>query len=94
MKLEGLLCPWNFNADVLSQTSNVTAEVLTLQPLVWVTGQSDDRALRLGPGPLLWGRIRTASVVDSGVLLTMTEQRCETTIAPKVYGAWNLHQAI
>jgi amino acid adenylation domain-containing protein/thioester reductase-like protein len=46
---------------------------------------SKDRPLR--------GVVHAAGVVDSGVLSTMTQQRCETTIAPKVYGAWNLHQA-
>jgi amino acid adenylation domain-containing protein/thioester reductase-like protein len=41
----------------------------------------------------LRGVVHAAGVVDSGVLSTMTQQRCETTIAPKAYGAWNLHQA-
>ncbi|KAJ9158137.1 Erythronolide synthase, modules 1 and 2 [Coniochaeta hoffmannii] len=45
----------------------------------------EDRPLR--------GIVHAAGVVDSGVLSSMTPQRCETTIAPKMYGAWNLHQA-
>jgi thioester reductase-like protein len=46
---------------------------------------SEERPLR--------GIIHAAGVVDSGVLSTMTPQRCENTIRPKMYGAWNLHQA-
>ncbi|KAK4035095.1 hypothetical protein C8A01DRAFT_48655 [Parachaetomium inaequale] len=41
----------------------------------------------------LRGVVHAAGVVDSGVLSTMTLAQCETTIAPKAYGAWLLHQA-
>ncbi|KAH6838530.1 hypothetical protein B0I37DRAFT_439604 [Chaetomium sp. MPI-CAGE-AT-0009] len=41
----------------------------------------------------LRGVVHAAGVVDSGVLFTMTQAQCETTIAPKAYGAWLLHQA-
>ncbi|KAK3300634.1 polyketide synthase [Chaetomium fimeti] len=41
----------------------------------------------------LRGVVHAAGVVDSGILFTMTQARCETTIAPKAYGAWLLHQA-
>jgi len=41
----------------------------------------------------LRGIVHAAGIVDAGVLSSMTEQRCETTISPKAYGAWNLHQA-
>ena len=46
---------------------------------------SKDRPLR--------GVVHAAGVSDSGVLSAMTQERCETTIIPKVYGAWLLHQA-
>ncbi|GAB1317929.1 Nonribosomal peptide synthetase 7 [Madurella fahalii] len=45
---------------------------------------SNDRPLR--------GIVHAAGVVDSGVLSAMTQERCEAAIAPKVYGAWLLHQ--
>ena len=45
---------------------------------------SKDRPLR--------GVVHAAGVSDSGVLSTMTPERCATTLAPKVYGAWLLHQ--
>ncbi|KXX74579.1 Erythronolide synthase, modules 1 and 2, partial [Madurella mycetomatis] len=45
---------------------------------------SKDRPLR--------GIVHAAGVVDSGVLSAMTQGRCEAAIAPKVYGAWLLHQ--
>ncbi|KAH8891135.1 polyketide synthase [Thozetella sp. PMI_491] len=41
----------------------------------------------------LRGIVHAAGVVDSGVLSTMTAERCATTLLPKAYGAWNLHQA-
>jgi amino acid adenylation domain-containing protein/thioester reductase-like protein len=41
----------------------------------------------------LRGVIHAAGIVDSGVLASMTPERCETVIAPKMYGAWLLHQA-
>lgn len=46
---------------------------------------SKDRPLR--------GVVHAAGVVDSGVLSAMTPDRCATTLAPKVYGAWLLHQS-
>ncbi|ERF68696.1 hypothetical protein EPUS_05757 [Endocarpon pusillum Z07020] len=46
---------------------------------------SKDRPLR--------GVVHAAGVVDSGVLSAMTPERCATTLAPKVYGAWLLHQS-
>ncbi|KAI0121285.1 polyketide synthase [Xylariales sp. AK1849] len=46
---------------------------------------SKDRPLR--------GVVHAAGVVDSGVLSAMTPERCITTLAPKVYGAWLLHQS-
>ncbi|ORY60966.1 uncharacterized protein BCR38DRAFT_349734 [Pseudomassariella vexata] len=46
---------------------------------------SKDRPLR--------GVVHAAGVVDSGVLLAMTPERCATTLAAKVHGAWLLHQS-
>nr|AQV04230.1 SwnK [Alternaria oxytropis] len=40
----------------------------------------------------LRGVIHAAGVVDSGVLSSLTPQKCEATFAPKVDGLWNLHQ--
>ena len=45
---------------------------------------TSDRPLR--------GVIHAAGVVDSGILLSLTPQKCVTTFAPKVEGLWNLHQ--
>lgn len=43
--------------------------------------------------PPLRGVVHAAGVVDSGVLSSMTPERCLTTLAPKAWGAWALHQA-
>lgn len=40
----------------------------------------------------LRGVVHAAGALDSGVLSSLTPQRCATTFAPKVDGAWNLHQ--
>ncbi len=73
-ELDGLLCLWDSDADVLSQAHEFTAKALTqLQaaaetgfapPLVWVTRHgvgtgADDGVTGLGAGPL-WGLMRTA----------------------------------
>ncbi|EFQ97955.1 L-aminoadipate-semialdehyde dehydrogenase large subunit [Nannizzia gypsea CBS 118893] len=40
----------------------------------------------------LRGVIHAAGVVDSGVLSSLTPEKCATTFAPKVDGLWNLHR--
>ncbi|QKX58562.1 uncharacterized protein TRUGW13939_05687 [Talaromyces rugulosus] len=40
----------------------------------------------------LRGVVHAAGVVDSGILSSLTPQKCDTTLAPKVDGVWNLHQ--
>lgn len=40
----------------------------------------------------LRGLIHAAGVVDSGIISSLTPQKCATTFAPKVDGLWNLHQ--
>jgi len=40
----------------------------------------------------LRGVIHTAGVLDDGVLQQLTWERLESVLAPKVYGAWHLHQ--
>jgi amino acid adenylation domain-containing protein/thioester reductase-like protein len=43
-------------------------------------------------GRLLRGVVHAAGAQDNGVLLALTPQRCATAFAPKVDGAWHLHQ--
>jgi aryl carrier-like protein len=40
----------------------------------------------------LRGVIHAAGVLDDGVLQQLTWERLESVLAPKVYGAWHLHQ--
>jgi NADPH:quinone reductase-like Zn-dependent oxidoreductase/acyl carrier protein len=40
----------------------------------------------------LRGIIHAAGVLDDGVLTSQTEDRFYKVLAPKIYGAWNLHQ--
>jgi acyl transferase domain-containing protein/NADPH:quinone reductase-like Zn-dependent oxidoreductase/NADP-dependent 3-hydroxy acid dehydrogenase YdfG/acyl carrier protein/SAM-dependent methyltransferase len=42
--------------------------------------------------PPLKGIIHGAMVLDDGLLIHMTPQRIKRVMAPKVHGAWNLHQ--
>ncbi|KAI2623012.1 polyketide synthase [Hypomontagnella submonticulosa] len=44
------------------------------------------------PDRPLRGVIHAAGVVDSGVLLSLTPQKCANVFASKVDGLWNLHQ--
>lgn len=47
---------------------------------------------RKGEQTVLRGIVHTSGVQDNGVLSALTPQRCSTVFAPKVDGAWNLHQ--
>ncbi|AGC45623.1 polyketide synthase [Myxococcus stipitatus DSM 14675] len=46
-----------------------------------------------GAMPPLKGVMHAAGLLDDGVLLNLTEERFATVMAPKVLGAWNLHEA-
>ena len=41
--------------------------------------------------PPLRGVIHLAAVLDDGILLQLNQERFRTVMAPKMYGAWNLH---
>ncbi len=43
--------------------------------------------------PPVRGVIHSAAVIDDGVLVEQTWERFERVLAPKMYGAWNLHLA-
>jgi amino acid adenylation domain-containing protein/thioester reductase-like protein len=95
-KLEGLVCLWDSDGDVISRTRDLIANALTqlqtaaqtqfMPPLVWVTHQavgtgieSDDRAMRLEAGPLLWGLMRTARNEHPELHLRLVDLGQETT---------------
>ena len=44
-----------------------------------------------GTTPPLRGVIHLAAVLDDGILLQMNQDRFQRVMAPKMYGAWNLH---
>lgn len=56
----------------------------SLQKAMAMFGKGERTALR--------GIVHTSGVQDNGVLSALTPQRCSTVFAPKVDGAWNLHQ--
>jgi len=47
----------------------------------------------LTPERPLRGILHAAGISDSGVLSSLTAERCQNTVAPKAYGAWLLHEA-
>ena len=55
--------------------------------------QQDELAAAIASlGTPLRGVIHGAGVLDDGVLQQLTWERLESVLAPKVYGAWHLHQ--
>jgi acyl transferase domain-containing protein/acyl carrier protein len=43
--------------------------------------------------PPLRGVFHAAGVIDDGMVLRQTEERCRSVMGPKIHGAWNLHCA-
>jgi acyl transferase domain-containing protein/NADPH:quinone reductase-like Zn-dependent oxidoreductase/acyl carrier protein len=43
--------------------------------------------------PPLRGVFHAAGVIDDGMVLRQTEERCRSVMGPKIQGAWNLHRA-
>ncbi|MEL7313726.1 MAG: SDR family NAD(P)-dependent oxidoreductase, partial [Cyanobacteria bacterium J06559_3] len=82
-----------YSAEIQAQVQELEragAEVLVLQADV-----SNRQALAAAIAALdvpLRGVIHAAGVLDDGVLQQLTWERMGTVLAPKVYGAWNLHQ--
>jgi len=70
------------------------AEIRVLQADVADPGQIE-ALLAAGADsmPALKGLVHAAGVLDDGVLSELTPQRLERVLAPKLRGAWNLHQA-
>ncbi|KAI1368685.1 hypothetical protein F5Y08DRAFT_294492 [Xylaria arbuscula] len=77
-----------FVAELESLGAKVTVvggDVADFESLSSIMKQfTTDRPLR--------GVIHAAGVTDSGVLSTLTPEKCATTFAPKVDGLWNMHQ--
>ena len=77
-----------FVAELAKLDANVTiigGDIADLESLTSVMQIfTVDRPLR--------GVIHAAGVVDSGILSSLTPQKCATTFASKVDGLWNLHQ--
>jgi acyl carrier protein len=51
------------------------------------------KAIQAESGPPLRGIIHSAGLLDDGVLGQQTWERFERVLAPKVWGAWHLHEA-
>ncbi|KAB5518053.1 polyketide synthase [Coniochaeta sp. 2T2.1] len=78
---------------LVAELSNLGARVTVVAADIAKPEDVSSIMAAFGPDRPLRGVVHAAGVIDSGVLSTMTQQRCETTIRPKVYGAWNLHEA-
>jgi acyl transferase domain-containing protein/acyl carrier protein len=80
-------------ARVLAELEQSGARLLTLQADV---AEEDELGKALAGLPDNWpalrGVIHAAGVLDDGVLLEQSWERFEKVLAPKVRGAWNLHQ--
>ena len=70
------------------------ARVVTLEADMAQRADVDRVLARVGASmPPLRGIIHAAGVLDDGVILEQTWTRLATVMAPKVLGAWNLHEA-
>ena len=74
------LCQLGVNVTV---TAGDIADPETAGPIMATFG--DGRPLR--------GVTHTTGVLEPGVLSSMTPERCVTTLMPKAFGSWALHQA-
>jgi polyketide synthase 12/epothilone polyketide synthase D len=79
---------------VLSKLQQTGAKILTRQADVTDADQLDWVLAEIARSlPPLRGIVHAAGVVDDGVLQNQTWERFAHVIAPKVQGAWTLHQA-
>jgi len=70
-------------ADVREETLDV-ADAGAVQ--AWIRGAGT-------AGPPLRGILHAAGVIDDGIVLKQTAERCRAVMRPKIAGAWNLHLA-
>ena len=93
MTLVGRRAPEPSAQAVIHELEQAGAEMLVLRADVSnredvqsVFEQADKRAL-------VRGIVHAAGILDDGVLLQQNAERFRRTMAPKVAGAWNLHEA-
>ncbi len=81
-------------AAVLDQLRRAGTEVHAWQVDVADPGQVDAAVARVRAElPPLRGVVHLAGTLDDGLLVQLDRERLMSVVAPKVLGAWNLHQA-
>jgi acyl transferase domain-containing protein/SAM-dependent methyltransferase/acyl carrier protein len=78
----------------LAALEAVGARVRVLRADVARRGELAAALAALAPGPPLAGVVHAAGVLDDGVIANQTWERFARVLAPKVEGAWNLHQLL
>jgi acyl transferase domain-containing protein/acyl carrier protein len=79
--------------ETLVEMRNHGAEVRIMQTDVADAAQIEALFATVADSmPALKGLVHAAGVLDDGVLSELTPERLERVLAPKLQGAWNLHQ--
>jgi myxalamid-type polyketide synthase MxaB len=79
-------------AGTLAEMEAAGAQVRVVKADVASAADADRLFEEIASGPPLRGIVHAAGVIDDGMLAQQTWERFETVLAPKVLGAWNLHE--
>ena len=90
--LAGRTAPGDEARRRMDEIQQAGTAVDVLQMDVSDAGQVAGLLDRLADGPPLRGVVHCAMVLDDGILMNQTAERFRGVLAPKVAGAWNLHE--
>ncbi|HEV3095416.1 MAG TPA: benzoate-CoA ligase family protein [Solirubrobacteraceae bacterium] len=79
--------------ELVDELSRAGAQVLTVACDVSDRGQVQELIASVPPEQPLRGVIHAAGVLDDGIFEKLTPARMDRVLAPKVDGAWHLHEA-
>jgi myxalamid-type polyketide synthase MxaB len=90
--LTGRRAPGAEAAAAIAEMEAAGAEVRVVQADVASEADTNRLFEEMAGGPPLRGIVHAAGVIDDGMLAQQTWERFERVLAPKVLGAWNLHE--
>ena len=90
--LLGRRAPSEAASEVIAELNAAGATVRAAQGDVSIRADVERVLLDIDESSLLRGVIHAAGVLDDGILMSQTAERFAAVMAPKVAGAWNLHE--